>query len=265
MSVTKVAVSHTSLPGAMEAGTYLADDVLSKLNGVAPDIVIVFASPVFAYEDLLAAIDERCHPGLIVGCSSAGEFSGCKDSNSSASILAISADDMRFNAALGIGLRESRDHALDQVMSVFTGAQHPEFPYRNAMVLTDALAGHTDDIIDEITVRTGGSYQLFGGGAADDARFHQTHVFHGRTAHDNAIVIVEMLSKRPMGLGVSHGWEPSGDALRVTESQGNRVVSLNATSPADIFAAHALNTGQLFRREDPMPFFLHKLIELAIF
>lgn len=260
MSVTKVAVSHTNLPGAREAGIHLAEEVLAKLNGVAPDLVIVFASPVFVYEDLLAAIDERCHPGLIVGCSSAGEFSGCKDGNSSASVLAISADDMRFNAALGLGLRDARAGALDQVMSVFTGAQHPDFPYRNAMVLTDALAGHTDGIIDEITARTGGNYQLFGGGAADDARFHQTHVFFGRSAHDNAIVIVEMLSKRPMGLGVSHGWQPSGNALRVTESEGNRVVSLNATSPADVFAAHALSTGQLFNRDDPMPFFLHNVI-----
>lgn len=260
MSITKVAVSHTSLRDADEAGKFLAAEVLDKLCGASPDLLIVFASPEFAYHDLLTSLESACNPGLMVGCSSAGEFSGCKDSNSSASVLAIKADDMRFNAALGVGLRARPGTALDQIMPVFTGAQHPEFPYRSAMVLTDALAGYTDEMVHEITLRTGGTYQLFGGGAADDARFQQTHVFMGSAVHDDAVVVIEMLSKRPMGLGVRHGWEPSGDALRVTESDGNRVLSLNATSPADVFAAHAERTGQLFKRDDPMPFFLHNVI-----
>lgn len=260
MSITKVAVSHTNLRDATEAGKFLSVEVLEKLAGASPDLLIVFASPAFAYHELLESLEDACSPKLMVGCSSAGEFSGCKDSNSSASVLAIKAEDMRFNAALGLGLRESPDAALDQIMTVFTGAQHPEFPYRSAMVLTDALAGYTDEMVHEITVRTGGTYQLFGGGAADDARFQQTHVFIGTAVHDEAVVVVEMLSKRPMGLGVRHGWEPSGEAFRVTESDGNRLVSLNAISPADVFAAHAEQTGQLFKRDDPMPFFLHNVI-----
>ncbi len=260
MSITKVAVSHTNLRDAGEAGTFLADEVLEKLAGASPDLLIVFASPEFSYPVLLAALDAACKPGLMVGCSSAGEFSGCRESNSSVSVLAIKGADMRFHAALGTGLRGNPSHAIDQIMPVFTGAQHPEFPYRSAMVLTDALAGHTDEMVHEMTVRTGGTYQLFGGGAADDARFQETFVFLGTAVHDDAVVVVEMLSKRPLGLGVRHGWEPCGDALRVTDSDGNRVISLNATSPADIFAAHAEQTGQLFKRDDPMPFFLHNVL-----
>jgi hypothetical protein len=260
MSITRVAVSHTQLAEAEDAGRFLANEVLVKLGGVNPDLMIVFASPVFEFSELLAAIDDVCQPGVLVGCSSAGEFSGCTDATSSVSVLAIKADDMRFNAALGVGLRADHGAVLDQIMPVFTGAQQTEFPYRSAMVLTDALAGHTDQIIDEMTVRTGGTYQLFGGGAADDARFQQTHVFFGRNVHEDALVIVEMLSKRPMGLGIRHGWEPVGEALRVTESEGNRVVSLNATSPAEVFVAHAQRTDQLFKSDDPMPFFLHNVL-----
>lgn len=260
MSVTKVAVSHTNFRDASEAGKFLAFEVLDKLAGDSPDLLIVFASPEFAFHELLSSLESTCKPRLMVGCSSAGEFSGCKDSNSSASVLAIKADDMRFNAALGLGLRTRPNTALDQIMLVFTGADYPEFPYRSAMVLTDALAGHTDEMVHEITVRTGGTYQLFGGGAADDARFQETHVFIGTEVHNDAVVVVEMLSKRPMGLGVRHGWDPCGDALRVTDSDGNRVVSLNATSPVEIFAAHAERTGQVFKRDDPMPFFLHNVI-----
>jgi hypothetical protein len=260
MSRTKVVVSHTTLRADSEAGAALASDVLKKLDGATPDVLIVFASPAFNYATLLGAIDQGCRPRVMVGCSSAGEFSGCNDSNSSASVMAIRADDMRFNAAVGSGLMRTPEAALDQVMAVFTGAQHTDFPHRSALVLTDALAGYTDDMVHDMTVRTGGTYQLFGGGAADDARFQKTHVFLGTEVHEDAVVVLEMLSRRPMGLGVRHGWEPSGEALRVTESDGNKVISLNATVAGDVFEAHAHNTGQVFNRADPLPFFLHNVI-----
>lgn len=260
MTINQVAVSHTTLRSATEAGQFLARDVLEKLQGGAPDVLIVFVSPQFAYHELLQALVDTCAPALMVGCSSAGEFSGCSDSNASASVMAIKATDMQFRAAVGRGLRADPAGAMDQVMPVFSGDQHPEFPYRSALVLTDALAGYTDEMIHEFTERTGGTYQLFGGGAADDARFQQTHIFLGTTVHEDAVVVLQMLSKRPMGLGVRHGWEPSGDALRVTEADGNRVVSLNAMAAGEVFAAHAERTGQQFNRADPLPFFLHNVI-----
>jgi hypothetical protein len=69
-----------------------------------------------------------------------------------------------------------------------------------------------------------------------------------------------MLSKKPVGLGVRHGWRPGGPALRVTEAQGNRLVSLNATPAVEVFEEHAQAIGQTFNRADALPFFLHNVI-----
>lgn len=260
MANTLVAVSHTSLCAPEEAARALAESVLNKLDGGRPDVLIVFASPEFDYQPLLAALDVACRPRLLVGCSSAGEFSGCATGNASVSLMAIRADGILFRAGLGTGLRKDSASALDQVMPVFSGSDHPDFPYRSALVLTDALAGYVDEIIHEMMVLTGGTYQLFGGGAADDAKFHTTHVFIGTEAHTDAIVVLEMLSKKPIGLGVRHGWLPSGPALRVTEAEGNRLISLNAAPAVEIFEEHAQATGQTFSRADPLPFFLHNVL-----
>jgi hypothetical protein len=260
MTQTQVAVSHTTQRAGDQAGRDLAAALLGQLGGETPDVVIVFASPEFAFRPLLEALDAGCRPRLLLGCSSAGEFSGQASGNASASAMAIHSDDILFNAALGAGLRADRNTALDQLMPAFTGASHPGFPYRNALVLTDALAGYADELIHELTVRTSGTYQLFGGGAADDARFHETHVFLGTEVHADAAVVLEMLSKKPIGLGVRHGWEPRGAALRVTEADGNRVLSLNAIAAGDVFEAHAQATGQQFDRADPLPFFMHNVI-----
>ncbi|MDB5747247.1 MAG: hypothetical protein JWP72_2095 [Massilia sp.] len=260
MANTLVAVSHTSLRAPDAAGRALAESVLQKLDAARPDVLIVFASPEFDFQPLLATLNAACQPKWLVGCSSAGEFSGCATGNASVSVMAIRADDILFRAGLGTELRKDRSGALDQVMPVFSGSEHPDFPYRSALVLTDALAGYVDEIIHDMMVRTGGTYQLFGGGAADDAKFQKTHVFIGTEEHTDALVVLEMLSKKPIGLGVRHGWQPGGPALRVTEAEGTRLVSLNAAPAVEVFEEHAQATGQVFNRADPLPFFLHNVI-----
>lgn len=259
MPNTKVAVTHTPLCLPDAAGRAVADAIIQKL-GEAPDVLILFASPEFDFPALLTAVDTACRPRLLVGCSSAGEFSGCATGNASVSAMAIRSDDIKFRAGLGTGLRNNLGNAIEQILPVFSGERHPDFPYRNALVLTDALAGYVDEIIHRMTVVTGGTYQLFGGGAADDAKFHRTHVFLGTEAHTDAVVVLEMLSKKPIGLGVRHGWKPVGPALRVTEAADNRLVSLNAAPAVEVFEEHARATNQTFNRADPLPFFLHNVI-----
>jgi hypothetical protein len=260
MAHTSAAVSHTALRPGREAGLFLANSIREKLGDRTPDVLIVFASPEYDYSELLETIRENCHAPIMVGCSSAGEFSGCSSGNASASIMAISSDDILFNARVGTDLRSRRASAISQILPVFTAADHAGHPYRSALVLTDALAGYADELIHDITVATHGTYQLFGGGAADDAKFHQTHVFFGTRAFADAVVVLEILSRKPVGLGVSHGWRPNGDPLRVTEAEGSRLISLNATPAGDIFAQHAERIGQTFKRDDPLPFFLHNVI-----
>ncbi|MES2935814.1 MAG: FIST N-terminal domain-containing protein [Pseudomonadota bacterium] len=257
---TQVAVCQTALSSAVEAGAYLSSEVLQKLGGLTPDVLIVFASPQYCYPELLAALNLGCRPAILLGCSSAGEFSGCSVGNGSASVMAIKSDEMRFNASLGQGLRSNRADALQKIGSAFIGHLHADFPYRCALVLTDALAGHADDLVHELTVQTCGTYQLFGGGAADDARFQETHVFYGTEAFGDAVLVLEILSKKPLGIGVKHGWKVGSRAFRVTESEGNCVVSLNAMPVVEVLTEHAMRTGQIFDLADPIPFFLHNVI-----
>ena len=177
MALTQIAVCHTTLHESHEAGTQLAKSVSEQLSGAPPDVMIVFASPSYSFPALIDALHEQARPRILVGCSSAGEFSGCIAGNSSASVMAIRSDDILFNAGVGTGLRQDREASTKQLLPVFTADQHKDHPYRFALVLTDALAGYADELIHDITLHTKGTYQLFGGGAADDARFHETHVF----------------------------------------------------------------------------------------
>jgi hypothetical protein len=126
--------------------------------------------------------------------------------------------------------------------------------------MTDALAGHADRLVDELTLATAGLYQFFGGGAGDNAQFKRTTVFCGEDVLSDAAAVLEIISEKPIGIGVSHGWLPASKPLRVTEADGLRVISLNGLPAVEAFEAHALETGQALDPDAPIPFFLHNIL-----
>jgi hypothetical protein len=258
--VTDSTVVFTQETNSAAAGRDLGTRLREGLSGHEPDAVIVFASSQHEYVTLLEGIHESCRPGALVGCSSAGEFVSGDRGEGSASAVGIRSDVMRFTAGLGRNLRSDREVAAKDIASSFQGLTTHQYPHRAALLLADALAGYTDDFIEQLSLATLGKYRFFGGGAGDDARFTKTHVFFGTEAFTDAAVALEILATKPIGVGVSHGWEPASEPLRVTEANGSTVISLDAMPAVEVFEEHAESTGQTFDRADPIPFFLHNVL-----
>ncbi|MEO7145049.1 MAG: FIST N-terminal domain-containing protein [Bryobacteraceae bacterium] len=258
--MTESTVVQTDLADSEAAGTVLGRQMAAAFGGEAPDAVILFASPVYDYTVLLNALHRECAPKILVGCSSAGEFAGATPSGSSACGVAIRSTDIGFGVGLGRGLKEDRLHAVKEMVGTFRGLSDSTYHYRTVLLLTDALAGYTEEFLEHLTLETAGRYQVFGGGAGDDAKFSRTHIFRGAEAVTDAAVALEMLSNKPFGIGVSHGWTPASTAMVVTEADGMRLVSLNATPAVEVFRDHAEDNGQVFNDAEPLPFFLHNIL-----
>lgn len=257
MTETQIALSATR--DSRAAGAELGRSLRERFGGQAADAVVVFASAEHDYDALLGALSEEAGTQVIAGSSSAGEFTHQGRGEGQVSALAIRSDEIRFSVGLGRGVSEAPAEAARQAVEGFHLGKGSDV-HRNALVMTDALAGHADALVEELTLLTGGDYRFFGGGAGDDGRFHTTHVFAGTRAYSNAVSTLEILSAKPVGIGVSHGWEPAGQGMRVTESFGTRLVSLNGSPALVAIQAHAQQTGQGFDMADPMPFFLHNVL-----
>ena len=115
-------------------------------------------------------------------------------------------------------------------------------------------------MIEHLNQKTGGVYQIFGGGAGDDAKFESTEVFRGRESFSSAVVALEICSKKPFGIGISHGWKPASPPLRVTQASGSKLITLNASPALEVFQEHAEDTNQALDPRNPLPFFLHNII-----
>jgi len=257
--MTDVAIAATAATGRA-GGEDLADQIRRGLNDGAPDALLVFASAQNDYEALLQAVSDGCRPGVLVGCSSAGEFTHERAGTGHTSVMALRSSTMRFHAAVASDLSADRGKAAQKLIRGFEGVGSDEFRYRTALVFVDALAGFAEDLVDKLTLATAGRYQFAGGGAGDDGAFKQTHVFCGTRAYTNAAVALEILSNKPVGIGARHGWLPASDPLRVTETADACVVSLNVAPAVEAFEEHADATHQQFDRSDPLPFFLHNIV-----
>jgi hypothetical protein len=257
--VTEVAIVYTELPDSSKAGNELGAQILQSMPE-PPDAVVVFVSPAYEFAELLEALKETCHPKIIVGCSSAGEFTSMIQGEGLACALALRSTEMQFTAGIGRGVRDNRIEAAKAVVSSFKGTSIYNYRYRSALVLTDALAGYADELVEQLTLFTAGTYQFFGGGAGDNAQFRNTPVFYDTEVISDAVVALEILSNKPLGIGVRHGWEPASKGMRVTEIDGMRLVSLNAMPAVESFQEYAEAIGQAFDPANPLPFFLHNII-----
>jgi hypothetical protein len=259
--MTEVAAGHTSAKDPAVAAKELAAQIRDQMQGI-PDALVVFASSDYDAPALLRGLQAEIDPGILVGSSSAGEFAHGSAGVGSASALAIRSGEMKFSVGIGHGVSRDGRTAARELVSGFQGIDG-EYPYRAALVMSDALAGHAEALVEELTLRTSGRYVLAGGGAGDDARFAKTHVFMGTEVHTDAAVALEILSHKPMGVGVGHGWEPASPAMRATEVEGMRLVGLDGQPAIEAFHAHAAEQGKPFNDDDPMPYFLHNILGIA--
>jgi hypothetical protein len=259
-TLTESSVVWTGAEDSAAAGEDLGRQIRAQLKGRAPDAVILFVSPKYDAVRLIAAVKDACAATVLIGCSSAGEFTSDSQGVGHASAVAIRSTEMQFACVMARGLHEDRAAIARKLVAAFHGVGSSGPVYRSALILTDALAGHADELIEQLTVLTGGNYQFFGGGAGDDANFRKTLVFCGTDASSDAVVALEILSSKPLGIGVQHGWKPASEPMRVTEAEAGKLISLNATPAVEVFEDHARETGQQFNRNDPIPFFLHNIL-----
>lgn len=262
--MTESLVVFTELNDGAKAGQELGQKIKNKFTDVMPDVVIVFASSVYDYSSFLNALKEVCNPKILVGSSSAGEFTSNDFGTDSACAIAIRSTDLKFSAGFAQGIKEDRATVAEELSKSLADIHDYQYQYYSAMIFADALSGYTDELIDLLTEKTTGKYQFFGGGAGDNANFQRTHVFHDTNAYTDSAVILEILSNKPIGVGAAHGWRPVGEKMRVTEVDGMKLVSLNARPAIEVFLEHANSTGQQLELDNPIPFFLHNIIGIEI-
>lgn len=229
---TRVATTLTHAVGDA-ACTELADSLSKQLAGAAPALVLVFASTKQPLESLSPGLAARFPGAVVLGASTAGEFTERGAAKGSAAAIAI-AGDYRVFAGMASGLAANAEAAITEATRALP-KELPGHPHRTAILLLDPLAGKSEEATLLVSALMGEDVPFAGGAAGDDLAMKSTHVsLGGRTATD-AVVVAEIFSKRPLGLGVCHGHRALSTPLRVTKAAGAVIHEIEGRPAWDVW------------------------------
>jgi methyl-accepting chemotaxis protein len=208
----------------------LRGKVKEGIGGARAALVVVFASPAHDLRAITSAL--AIDHDVVIGCSSSGEFVGSGDVKRGIAIFAV-AGGLKVFAGIGEGLGADPAAAIERAMQ-----GQPEsvagLPHRTGLVLLDPLSGVGEEAALLVSERLG-DVQIAGGAAGDDLAMKATTVAFGERGSSDAIVVAQLFTKEPLGLGVRHGHVVLSGPLTITRAEGARVFTLDGEPAWDVW------------------------------
>ena len=204
----------------------------AKLEG-EPAFVLAMASPAIPLVETMALLGKRFPNAKIIGTSTSGEFTEEGDGKESVAAIAV-AGDYKVHVGLGRGLATSPETAVRDALAG-QPATLDGYPHRTGIILLDPLAGHGETASLLVAAELG-DQPLVGGAAGDDLAMTKTLVGHGAIAESDAIVVMSIFSRKPLGVGVKHGHRTlAPEKHRVTRADGSVVLEVDGRPAWDVW------------------------------
>ncbi len=206
--------------------------VTQAAGGRTPALVILFVSPALDIATVATTAREVLGPDVpVVGCTTSGEIS--LDSVGSGHLVAIAlgGDGLQVRTAVG-RFADGARAAGEQAASCLLGL---EAPHRGLLLIADGLAGARSEVLRGAYGVAGAQVPLVGGCAGDELAMRATFQIHGGEVLTGVVVGIALGSPSPIAVGVGHGWRRLGQPMVVTESDGQRIFTLDDRPAADAF------------------------------
>ena len=220
----------------------------AALGGERAKLAMVFASP---EHDLSALLNEALHElegAVVLGASTAGEFTEKGDAKGAASIFAL-AGDYHVVAGIGRGLKANPEKAVAKALDGLP-RKVAGYKYSTAILLLDPMAGNGEETTLAAAAMLGEGVKLAGGAAGDDLKMASSEVGLGGQAVGDAVVIALVFSNKPLGVGVCHGHTALSTPLKITKATGNVVSEIDGRPAWDVWLEKTGRTSSPPAKED---------------
>jgi methyl-accepting chemotaxis protein len=226
---TKIATVTAS--GSAESVAMRLKRQLTEDLGVTPALVVVFASTEQPLDRLMPLLADGFP--IVLGASTAGEFTQDGDTKGTVSAFAL-AGDYKVFAGLGHGIKANAERAVERALE---GQPRDVrgYPNRTALLLVDPLSGNGEEVTLHVASALGIEEPLAGGAAGDDLKMSGTKVACGAHAMSDALVVAQIFSREPLGIGVCHGHRPLSRPLKVTRAIGGTVYEIEERPAWDVW------------------------------
>lgn len=243
---TKISVGHAASGTGAEQGRAAAEAALAGLGGAAPLFGIAFATSEVDLAALAGAIKDVVGEAPVLGCSTGGEFTGDAISGGGTALWLLSSDEIGISVGMVEGLKNNTARTARRMVKHLSESRRPApagAAERTILLLSDGMAGNGEVMVDTLALESGADVTVAGGAAGDDAKFVESFVFLDREVKRDALVAIELTSKRKIGVGVHHGWCAASAPGSVTKAEGATVIEIDGKPAIEFYRAYAKSVG----------------------
>src|SRR4051794_37001901 len=186
-------------------------------------LLVVFAPTGADLAAVGAAVGDEAPDAALVGCSVPASLDRDGHHHDDVVVAALGGPGLVASTAAATtsaGLREAGAEAAACLGDV------AERPHHALLLLVDSAGGDQQEVVRGAYSVAGAGVPLVGGGT--------TAQLHGREVHAG-VVAVAIGSEAPLGVGVRHGWTPTGEPMLVTRAEGRRVIDLDGRPALDAY------------------------------
>ncbi|MEB3362331.1 MAG: FIST N-terminal domain-containing protein [Synechococcaceae cyanobacterium] len=218
---------------ASDPETAVAEACSTVLEAGQPLLVLIFSSPSHDIEALAALVASRCAGAQVIGCTTSGEIDIQRSMLGGLCLWALGGQGVSVATGMGQGDGQGLHQAAHTAALCLN--QLERRGYTVLVLLADGLCGDQMEVVRGAYEVAGVDVPLVGGCAGDDLAMRQTRQIFGRQVLSQAVVAAAISSEAPLGIGMSHCWEPKGQPLLVTGSDGTSVWSLDDRPALDVY------------------------------
>ncbi len=228
----KAGVGKSSNPDASKAGEEACKMAIDQAGGRA-DLIIVFASVAHDQEKMLKGIRSVSKDVSLAGCSDSGEITTEGPDSGKVAVMALNTNTIQYSLGTGVGAdKDTFKAGKEAALDVKKGAKTPASLF---MMFMEGLAENGAAGVRGVQSVMGDNFPIMGGSAGDDFKFKKTYQYINDKVLSNSVIGVGLSGKFSFGVGVRHGWEPVGLPMKVTKSEGSKLIEINNRPALSIY------------------------------
>jgi hypothetical protein len=237
-------VGWSGLPEAAKAGREAVRMALAATNGGKPVVVIVYMTVLYDPKAVLAAIREEIPDTSvpIVGSSTQGiaRAGAVTETDRVLGVAVICSETIRATAGHVKGLGADSGAAGRKLAAQL--GNPADLGSMPLLLWFDPMTGaNVQALIDGLA--EGGYSKIIGGASGQPwGPFDKTYQYFDREAMNDGVVALKLEGVRDVIWETSHGVEPLGFEVKVTEAEGNIIRKLNGKPALDVWAEQLLGT-----------------------
>ncbi|MFN8077725.1 MAG: FIST N-terminal domain-containing protein [Kineosporiaceae bacterium] len=208
------------------------------LQGAAPALMLVLTSHEGDLAGLVAAIRAQAGPDVaIVGTTTCGEITRPGPGERTVVVTALGGPGFTARTAIGLQGEDGQRAAGQDVALGLTGTGRE---HEVLLVLGDGLTQRQHDLVRGIYSVVGAGVPLAGacGGNLTYTDAQQFRCAPGEVVPEvvrHGVVAAAVGSDAPIGVGVAHGWRPSGEPMNITASSDTLVYEIDHRPALDVY------------------------------